>query len=241
MTLTGPKTLSISVIIPTRNEEGNLDRLLTWLRDQPGLEIIVADGASTDQTVACARRHGVRVIEAEAGRGGQLSRGAELASGQVLLFLHADTRLPSDFAAQVHAVLALPQTAAGAFRLRIDAEGRGYRCIEWGTNLRSRVLGMPYGDQAIFVRNAVLRQAGGVPRQPILEDLALIRRLKNFGRIRIASAAVATSARRWQRLGVLRTTLRNQLLLLGALCGISPQTLHRFYSGGLDKGGTHQP
>ncbi|MHB8808799.1 MAG: TIGR04283 family arsenosugar biosynthesis glycosyltransferase [Desulfobulbaceae bacterium] len=237
MTLTGPKTLSISVIIPTLNEEGNLDRLLAWLLVQPGLDIIIADGGSTDQTVACARRHGVRAVEAEAGRGSQLSCGAELASGEVLLFLHADTLLPDDFAAQVHAVMALPRTAAGAFRLRIDAKGAGYRCIEWGANLRSRVLGMPYGDQAIFVRNAVLQQAGGIPRQPILEDLALIRRLKRLGRIRIAPAAVATSARRWQRLGVIRTTLRNQLLLLGAVCGISPQTLHRFYTGGLGKGG----
>lgn len=241
MTSTGPKTSSISVIIPTLNEEGNLDNLLTWLRRQPGLEIIVADGGSTDQTVACARRHGVQVVATSPGRGGQLGRGAELASREVLLFLHADSLLPDDFAAQVHAILALPQTAAGAFRLRIDAKGTGYRCIEWGANLRSRVLGMPYGDQAIFVRNSVLCQAGGVPQQPIMEDVVLIGRLKRFGKIRIASAAVITSARRWQRLGLIRTTLRNQLVLLGALCGIKPQTLHRFYTGRHGKEGPHQP
>lgn len=236
MTSTDPKTSSISVIIPTLNEEGNLDRLLTWLQGQPGLEIIVVDGGSTDRTVACARRHGVRVVPAEAGRGGQLNRGAELASREVLLFLHADTLLPDDFAARIHAVLALPQTAAGAFRLRIDAQGPGYRCIEWGTNLRSRLLGMPYGDQAIFVRGNVLRQAGGVPRQPILEDVGLIRRLKRLGRIRIAPAAITTSARRWQRLGLIRTTLRNQLVLLGALCGFQPDTLHRYYRDQHGKG-----
>ena len=236
MTSTGRKTSSISVIIPTLNEEDNLDRLLTWLRGRPGLEIIVVDGGSTDRTVACAQRYGVRVVPAKAGRGDQLNRGAELATREVLLFLHADTLLPDDFAARVHAILALPQTAAGAFLLRIDARGTGYRCIEWGANLRSRLLGMPYGDQAIFVSNPVLRQAGGVPRQPILEDVVLIRRLKRFGSIRIASAAVTTSPRRWQRLGPIRTTLRNQLVLLGALCGLQPHTLHRFYTGERSKG-----
>ena len=201
MTSTGQKTSGISIVIPTLNEEGNLDRLLLWLRGQPGLEIIVADGGSSDRTMACALRHGAQVVTALVGRGGQLNCGAALATRETLLFLHADTLLPDDFAARIQAVLALPQTVAGAFRLRIDAQGSGYRCIEWGANLRSRLLGMPYGDQAIFVRTLVLRQAGGVPRQPILEDIALIRRLKRFGRIRIAPAAVTTSARRWPRAG----------------------------------------
>jgi rSAM/selenodomain-associated transferase 2 len=236
MTSTDQKTSGISIVIPTLNEGGNLGRLLFSLRGQPDLEIIVADGGSSDRTVACAVRHGVQVVTAEGGRGGQLDRGAELAARETLLFLHADTLLPADFAAQIQAVLALPHTAAGAFRLRIDAQGTGYRCIEWGANLRSRLLGMPYGDQAIFVRTRVLRQAGGVPRQPILEDVALIRRLKRFGRIRIAPAAVTASARRWQRLGLFRTTLCNQLVLLGALCGLRPHTLHRFYTGQPGKG-----
>lgn len=231
MTSTDQKTSGISIVIPTLNEEGNLDRLLPWLLGRPGLEIIVVDGGSTDRTMACALRHGVQAVPAEAGRGGQLNRGAELATRETLLFLHADTLLPDDFAALIQSVLALPRTAAGAFRLRIDAPGSGYRCIEWGANLRSRLLGMPYGDQAIFVSTLVLRQAGGVPRQPILEDVALIRRLKRFGRIRLAPAAVTTSARRWQRLGLFRTTLRNQLVLLGALCGLQPHVLHRFYTG----------
>ncbi|HBI16188.1 MAG TPA: glycosyltransferase [Desulfobulbaceae bacterium] len=240
MTSTDRKTFSISVIIPTLNEEDNLDRLLKWLQGRPGIEIIVVDGGSADQTVACARRHGVQLIQTEPGRGGQLNRGAELATREVLLFLHADTLLPDNFADQMHAVLALPQTAAGAFRLKIDARGTGYRCIEWGANLRSRFLQMPYGDQAIFVRNSVLRQAGGVPPQPIMEDVALLRRLKRFGSIRIAPATVITSARRWQSLGLIRTTLRNQLMLLGAACGLQPHTLRRFYTGQNGKGRDRQ-
>ena len=231
MTLTGPKTLRISVIIPTLNEEEGLPQLLTALQSQPGLEIIVVDGGSADRTVACAQRHGILVATTAAGRGTQLQRGAELASGEVLLFLHADTLLPADFAAQVHGTLARPHTAAGAFRLRIDAPGRGYRCLEWGANLRARLLELPYGDQAIFVRRQLLRQAGGVPAQPILEDVALVRRLQHLGRIRIAPATVITSARRWQRLGLVCTTVRNQLMLLGAACGVPLPTLYRFYTG----------
>ena len=227
MTSTGPK---ISIIIPTRNEEENLGRLLPSLLAQPGLEIIVVDGGSTDRTVACAERHDVLVVSCPPGRGMQQNRGAALASGETLLFLHADTLLPDDFASQMQAVLNLPRTAAGAFRLGIDAPGWGFRCIEWGANLRSRLRGLPYGDQAIFVRRQTLRLAGGVPEQPILEDVALIRRLRRFGTIRIAPAQVTTSARRWRRLGLIRTTLRNQLILLGALCGIQATTLHRFYT-----------
>ena len=230
MTSTGPKTSAISVIIPTLNEEDNLDRLLSRLGGRPDLEIIVVDGGSTDRTLDAARRHGVRVVRTDPGRGEQLSRGVAEASGETLLFLHADTRLPDDFAARIRTILALPNTAAGAFRLQIDAPGAGYRCIEWGANLRSRLLKMPYGDQAIFVPAGVLRRAGGVPRQPILEDVTLIRRLKRCGKIRIAPIAVVTSARRWQRLGLVRTTLRNQLMLLGAACGVSPKVLHRFYT-----------
>ena len=230
MTSTGPKISTISIIIPTRNEEENLGRLLPRLLAQPGLEIIVADGGSTDRTVACAERHNVLVVSTPPGRGNQQNRGAALASREVLLFLHADTLLPDDFAAHVQAVLNLPRTAAGAFRLRIDAPEWGFRCIEWGANLRSRLCGLPYGDQAIFVRRQTLQLAGGVPEQPILEDVTLLRRLKRFGRIRIAHAQVTTSARRWQRLGLVRTTLCNQLLLLGSLCGIQARTLHQLYT-----------
>lgn len=231
MTSTGPATSPVSIVIPTLDEEEGLGPLLAELQRQPVLEIIVADGGSVDQTVTCAACMGARVVTSRAGRGFQLQQGAEQARGEVLLFLHADTRLPADFVAQVHRTLALPGTAAGAFRLRIDAAGPGYRCIEWGANLRSRLLGLPYGDQAIFVRRALLQQAGGVPRQPILEDVALVRRLKGFGRIRIAPAEVVTSARRWQRRGLVRTTLGNQLLLLGAACGVPPRILSRLYRG----------
>ena len=195
------KTSNISVIIPTLNEERHLDRLLSGIRQYADLEIIVVDGGSEDGTTALARNRGVVLLASKPGRGRQLNRGARCASREILLFLHGDTRLPDDFTAHVHATLNRPGTAAGAFRLAIDARGTGYRLVNGGPNLRSRWCGLPYGDQAIFVRKQVLLHAGGVPEDTFMEDVTLVQRLKRFGRIRLAPAAVITSARRWQRLG----------------------------------------
>lgn len=229
MTLTTPETLRISIIIPTLNEEKNLGRLLDTLQAYQGLEIIVADGGSTDHTADIARNHGALVVTSRTGRGSQQNNGAKKASGNILVFLHCDCRLPDTFPDLVHAVLNRPGSSAGSFRLHIDAVGRAYRLIEWGTNLRSRFLGLPYGDQALFVKKTTFTEAGGFPDQPLLEDLQLVCRLKRLGRIGIAPAAVTTSARRWQRLGVLRTTMLNQLILAGYLLGIKPEKLARLY------------
>lgn len=230
MTLTTPATLHISIIIPTLNEEQNLGRLLDTLQAYQGLEIIVADGGSIDHTLDIARNHGVRVVSSPAGRGCQQNEGAEKSSTDILLFLHCDSRLPDSFPELVHAVLNQPGTAAGSFRLHIDAAGYAYRLIEWGANVRSRLLGLPYGDQALFVRKNTFAEAGGFPDQPLLEDLKLVCRLRRLGKIGIAPAPVTTSARRWQRLGVFRTTLVNQVILAGYLLGIKPEKLARLYN-----------
>jgi len=227
--LTARKTSDISVIIPTLNEASSLDRLLAGLRGNPGLEIIVADGGSEDGTVAVAIRHGVVPTASTPGRGRQLNHGLRRSSGEYLLFLHCDTFLPADFAAHVRAKLSRPGTAAGAFRLAIDARGAQYRLVEWGANFRSGRLGLPYGDQAIFARREVVQSVGGVPEEAIMEDIALVLRLRRTGRIRLAPAAVLTSARRWERLGVFRTTLLNQAMLAGYLLNIDRDKLHRFY------------
>ncbi|MFA5717841.1 MAG: TIGR04283 family arsenosugar biosynthesis glycosyltransferase [Desulfobulbaceae bacterium] len=227
--MTARKTSDISVIVPTLNDASSLDRLLAGLRGSPGLEIIVADGGSQDGTAAVARRHGVGLTAATPGRGSQLNHGLRRSSGEYLVFLHCDTLLPADFAAHVRATLSRPGTAAGAFRLAIDARGAQYRLIEWGANFRSGRLGLPYGDQAIFARREVVQSVGGVPEDAILEDVDLVRRLRRAGRIRLAPAAVLTSARRWEHLGVLRTTLLNQAMLAGYLLNIDRDRLHRFY------------
>lgn len=227
--MTDRKTSNISIIIPTLNEKTTLGHLLTSLQEYPGLEIIVVDGESKDQTLEIAEYYGVKAVSSRPGRGIQQNLGADIASGNTLLFLHSDTLLPNDFSRHIHTLLDKPATAAGAFRLRIDAPNTGYRLIEWGVNQRSKLLHLIYGDQAIFLRKKTFFKAGGFPDQTFLEDVELIRRLKKIGRIRIAPTAITTSSRRWERNGLVRTTLSNQLVLLGYLLGMNHDTLGRFY------------
>lgn len=236
MTSTDPKTLSISVIIPTYNEGGNLPVLLEDLRAYPDLEIIVTDGGSRDQTPTVAREFGVRFVSSEKGRCFQLNTGAQAATGEVLLFLHCDTFLPENFSEHLHEVLGRRGTSVGAFRLKIDAPGAGFRLIEWGANLRSRWWRLPYGDQALFVRRDIFARAGGFPDFPIMEDIGLVRRLKKLGRVRIAATPVTTSARRWQKFGLVRTTLMNQILLCGLFVKADLGRLRRLYDRGTDAG-----
>lgn len=222
-------TSLISIIIPTLNEEEHLPALLFSLLEYEGIEIIVADGGSTDGTRKLAASTQVKWVRAAGGRGPQLNAGARVAGGHILMFLHCDTILPDSFRETVESVLNSPGTAAGVFRLKIEASGKKYRLIEWGANFRSRFLGLPYGDQVLFVRKADFSRAGGFPDQPLLEDLELVRRLKRFGKIRIAPFPVVTSARRWQRLGVWQATLLNQFILIGYLLGMDPGRLADIY------------
>ncbi len=219
---------AISIIIPALNEAENIQRAI----DSAGghaHEIIVVDGGSKDETMARAEARGVRVMCCEKGRAGQMNRGAEAAGGDVLLFLHADTVLPDDYAERVQLALREPNTSAAAFRLGIDGRGFGLRLVEIISNLRSRYLGMPYGDQAIFLRKDVFHEIGGYPAQPFMEDFDLLRRLRKKGKIRIVSAGVRTSPRRWTRLGVIRTTLINQVIILAHYLGVSSATLAAWY------------
>jgi rSAM/selenodomain-associated transferase 2 len=193
------------------------------------LEIIVADGGSSDNTVAIAESFGARVVRADRGRAGQQNRGAAAAGGEILLFLHADTILPAGFGEAVRTCLARPAAVAGAFRLAIAGPGRGLRLIEALANWRSRRLRMPYGDQALFLRRQTFLRLGGFPEQEIMEDFELVRRLRQLGRIELLELAVSTSARRWRQLGPIRTTLINQAIILGYLLGCSPYSLASWY------------
>ncbi|MFH1628282.1 MAG: glycosyltransferase family 2 protein, partial [Pseudomonadota bacterium] len=172
-----------------------------------------------------AARTGVRVESSPRGRALQQNRGAELAEGSVLLFLHADTHLPDSYVTHVFETLIDPMTSAGAFRFRSDLNRPAMKGIAFLANFRSRFLKLPYGDQGLFVRKPVFDRVGGFPDVPIAEDLFLVRRLAKRGRIRIASADVTTSARRWLVLGLLRTTLINQIIVAGCYLGVSPHTL----------------
>lgn len=224
-----PAKKRISVIIPTLNEAPNIEATVTGLQTYRDVEIIVADGGSRDDTVAIARSLGARVITTVPSKAGQMNAGAAAASGEVLLFLHADTRLPDNFAQLVTATACQRGFCAGAFSLSIDADARALRLIEKVANWRSRRLHLPYGDQAIFLSRRLFNEIGGFADLPIMEDYELMRRLKRRGKIIILPAAVTTSARRWLNRGIVRTWLVNQAIVIGYFFGISPRNLRRWY------------
>ena len=222
---------SISIVMPVRNEAAALAAYLPKLLQARQSEVIVVDGDSSDQSVMLAKALGARVVEGAANRAEQMNAGAAIATGDVLLFLHGDTQLPEDFEAQISQTLAPKEVVAGAFELRIDGEGAGLRRVEWGVRQRSRRLGLPYGDQGLFMARSLFEGLGGFAELPIMEDFELVTRLKKRGKVAIASGAVVTSGRRWQQLGVGRTTLVNQGMILGYFLGFSPEVLARWYRG----------
>ena len=222
---------ALSVVIPALNEAGQIAETLSALARSSNVEIIVVDGGSPDGTIAVARAAGVRVLEARPPRSIQMNAGAAAAGGDLLLFLHADTRLPAGFETQVRQTLARSRVAAGAFRLKIDGNQRGLRTIEAVANWRSRVLQMPYGDQALFLRSYTFWESGAFPPIPIMEDFELVRRLKRRGRIALAPGCAETSARRWLRLGAVKTWLVNQCVIAAYCAGVSPKRLAAWYRG----------
>jgi hypothetical protein len=221
--------MHISIIIPTLNEATPITQTLRSTRTGSDVEVIVVDGGSRDQTVELAESLGAKVLTSSAGRARQMNMGAGIATGDVLLFLHADTRLPAGFEEHIRHILTQPGIAAGAFELKLDSPLRRFRIIERLVNWRSRYLRMPYGDQAIFVRADLFSELGGYPDIPLMEDVAMVRRLGKRGRVAIAPASVVTSARRWKTLGILKTTLINQAVIAAYWLGVAPSRLARWY------------
>ena len=220
--------MKVSVVIPTLNEAACLGASLAALRALPGeLEVLVADGGSSDETVRIARDHGVRVAAGPCGRGAQMNLGAQHASGDVLLFLHADTLLPRDAHARIVEALRDPATIGGCFRLSFDTPNPLLRCYAFFTRFRFRLL--HYGDQAFFVRAASFREIGGYRPYPIMEDLDFWLRMVRAGRVAVLDEAVVSSARRYSRCGVVRQQLVNFALVVLFFLGVSPFTLSRFY------------
>jgi len=220
---------NISVIIPAINEADNIAKTIKSIGPGNKKEVIVVDGGSNDDTVGIAKSLGARVITSAPPRAWQMNRGAAQATGDVLLFLHADTRLPERFEEFVLNSFKQPGTVAGAFDLRIDSDIPALRLIERLANWRSRCLKTPYGDQAIFILSRVFRQVGGFPDIPIMEDFELVRRLRKQGEIATLPVPVSTSPRRWQNLGILKTTLINQLVIATYFMGVAPEVIARRY------------
>ena len=160
-----------------------------------------------------------------------MNQGATIAEAEILLFLHADTKLPPTYAQLIPETLAKPQIIAGAFELAIDSPKKSLRLVETLVNWRSRFFSLPYGDQALFLKQKTFQAIGGFADLPIMEDFELVKGLNRYGKIRIISAKVITSSRRWDKLGVFKTTLINQLIILGYYLGFSPIKLNNFYRG----------
>ena len=222
-------SLKISIVIPVLNEAPTISQVISIAQTARNVEITVVDGGSSDRTPEIAKSLGVRVVFTTPGRATQMNAGAAAATGDILLFLHADTHLPEGFDTCVRQALAKPGTVGGAFELKIDAPLPSLRLVEKGVNCRSHFLQMPYGDQAIFLKTATFNQIGGFPNLPVMEDFEFVRRLKKQGHIEILPQPVLTSARRWQQLGVLKTTAINQIVIIAYFLGVSPDRLGIWY------------
>ena len=202
---------------------------LEGVRAAPVHEVIVVDGGSRDATRAVAATLADRVLSAPPGRACQMNTGAAAATGDVLLFLHADTALPVGFDRAIATALEDSAVVGGRFDIRLVGASPFLRVIAATINVRSRLTGIATGDQAIFVRRAVFVALGGYPEVPLLEDVRFTRALKRAGRIACLRETVATSARRWEQGGIARTVALMWALRLGHALGVSPERLHRFY------------
>lgn len=220
----------LSIIIPTLNEAEQLPETLRAIGADGGqsLEVIVVDGGSRDATLAIAQQHGCKTLLSKPGRARQMNAGAAIATGENLLFLHADTLLPSGYQAAIDECLTAGHIA-GAFRLGIAASSPGLRWVVWGANARSRYRQFPYGDQGIFLRSQEFFRLGGYRDLSLMEDFELVGRLRRCGRVGLLAQSVTTSDRRWQRRGVLKTTLINQLCIAAYRLGCSTTTIAKLY------------
>jgi rSAM/selenodomain-associated transferase 2 len=225
----------LTIIIPVFNEENSIEKTLLSAASNDQVEIVVVDGGSWDKSVEIAKKYGVKIKFSQPGRAKQLNVGSKEAQGKVILFLHADTQLPKGYLQCIqNAMLEKHNYVAGAFRLSFNSTQKSLKCIAAAANIRARFLQFPYGDQAIFLRTDLFRELGGFAELPIMEDFHLIQRVRRQGRICILDQQIITSARRWQQKGILKTTLINQLMLLGYLLGVSLDVLAEFY-GAINK------
>ncbi|MFQ5418284.1 MAG: TIGR04283 family arsenosugar biosynthesis glycosyltransferase [Myxococcota bacterium] len=219
--------MKLSVVIPALEEADWIAGAVESSRTEDAV-VIVVDGGSRDGTPDIAALAGARVVASSPGRARQLQVGAELSESDVLVFLHADTRLAPGYGAVIREGLRSPDVVGGAFRLRFDTRSASLRLVEWAARLRAALFGWPYGDQVLFVRRAVLEEIGGVPQAPILEDLDLVRAMRRCGRLALLPLPVTTSARRYLERGVWRTAGTHVLAAAGWTLGVDRARLARW-------------
>lgn len=223
--------MRFSIIIPVLNEELVLDAQLARLTRQCAhqeCELLIVDGGSSDRTTAVAQCYG-RVMAAPRGRARQMNAGAAAARGDVLLFLHADTLLPDDAFSAIEKALAIPQVVGGAFRVCFNCQHWPYRLVALTVNMRSQMRKIFTGDQAYFIRSDSFKTVGGYPDQPLMEDLEIITRLRKIGQVVLLPQYVTTSARRHEKIGLMRSVLLMWYLRALYKLGTSPEQLQRMY------------
>ena len=219
----------LAVIIPTRNEEKNAARIVKEAKAAVGTDVYVVDGGSTDNTKNVAAEAGATVLASPPGRARQMNLGAQATSAPFLFFTHADSQLPEACDAYIRYFLQIDGISAGAFQFQTDNPAYKYRILAKLANWRSRILHRPYGDQGLFLTRSTFEALGGFPEQPLMEDFEFVRRLRRRGRIAIAPVPLITSARRWEKLGLVRTTLRNLKIIAAYKAGVSPERLAAWY------------
>lgn len=225
--------MNLSIIIPTLNEQSTIVNAVERAWELSPLDVIVADGGSEDDTAELAGQKATQVLEAPQGRGPQQNAGAAVAQGDVLLFLHADTWLKPESREQLDVAFEEEQILFGAFRQTIEASGMLYRLLEAGNTFRARRLRIPYGDQGLFFRRDFFASVGGFPNLPLMEDLRLMRQLRQQGHSPIIlPGPIFVSARRWQQRGVVRQTLRNWSLVRQDRQGVPAEQLVVQYGKG---------
>lgn len=219
----------ISIIIPILNEAKILEKTLSQLQSEQGYyELIIVDGGSTDGSTRIAEKYG-KVLTSERGRAKQLNAGAAAATGDILLFLHADIWLESGALAAVETALSSGYIGGG-FQQKIDGKSVLYRMIEVAGDIRGRYLKVFYGDSGIFLTRADFEKIGGFPETPILEEMEFSKEMRRLGKTTLVSPCIHISARRWEIGGIVRTTLNNWLITFLYFLGVSPEKLARLYS-----------
>ena len=221
----------LSIIMPVLNEAAGVAAAVQTLAPlvARGAQLLLADGGSADDTLTRAQTCAVQIISTQRGRALQMNAGAQLATGGVLLFLHADTRLPANADVLIAEALASGAQVWGRFDVRIDGQPRLLRIVAWMMNVRSRWSGIATGDQAIFMTRAAFDTAGGFPVQPLMEDIEMSRRLLRLSPPACLRARVLTSGRRWERSGIWRTILLMWRLRFAYWRGVAPERLAALY------------
>jgi rSAM/selenodomain-associated transferase 2 len=222
----------ISVIIPTLNEEKNVADIIDFInQEEVKTEIVISDAESTDKTKKIAAAKGAKIVNSKkASRGKQLNKGAEIAAAPILLFLHADSILEKGSLSQlVNKMNEKRNKIGGCFTFKINSEHPLLNFISWSSNLRAKYLKLIFGDQGIFIRREVFKQMNGFPEIELMEDWEFSRKIKKFGELLFLDKKIYTSARRWEKSGVLKTIFLMHKIKILYLLGYSPEKLKKIY------------